>query len=129
MAQMWRGPSAELKEANADLLWAAIHRRNGRLHISCDIDGSGREGTFYELRKQRGEWHRFDLGRVTGETPFIVALNGSHQFTPLDSELVALHAAYIGRLADEIDYQGHDLLKSIAGRADELTEVMSHVRT
>lgn len=128
MTRIWSGPCEALKKAQADPLWAAMHRRNGRLGVACTIEPDGRSGDFYEVVKRRGEWYRHDLGRVSGENPFIVTLNGSHRFTPFDAELRDMHYTYLDRLAGDVEEGLHDLVKAADGAADDLAEVLTHVR-
>ena len=103
MARMWRGPCAALKAAEADPLWAAIHRRNGRIGVFCTVANDGRSASFYSISKSRGEFYQHDLGQAEGADPYLAVLHGSHTFTGYDAELIQLHHEYLARLAEEID--------------------------
>lgn len=120
MAHMWRGPCEALKKASDDPLWAAIHRRNGRQLICCQMEMDGRSALFYRLEKGTdGEWYRYDLGRAEGADPYLTSLWGSHRFTAFDAELLALHLRYVLRLAEEIDDSVHAIVNKLGRMADE----------
>lgn len=105
MPRMWRGHNAELKAAEANPLWALLHRRNGKINISCNVDSQDNTAEFYRIEQGSGRcgtWFRYDLGEVKGVDPMFNCLWGSHRFTPADAELFSLHYQVIlGRL-DEI---------------------------
>lgn len=122
MARMWKGPCESLKAAGADPLWAAIHRRAGRLNIACNVESDGRSATFFRVEKIRGEWYSFDLGRVQGGDPYFTVLAGYRQFTPLDAELIAQNCAYIARQAEEIDIACLTLAGTLSAAVDAFCE-------
>lgn len=128
MAKMWRGPSEALTAAHGDPLWAAIHRRNGKLGVACDTDQDGLTARFYSVTKRGDAWYQHDLGRVEGADPILTALWGSHRFTAPDAELFKFHYAYLDRLFGEIEMTARDVLKRIEGQTYELEDVMAHVR-
>ena len=119
MTRMWRGPCADLKSASTDPLWAAIHRRNGRLGISCNVALDGRSAEFFRIEKRGGDFYQFDLGRVEGGDPMFTVLHGSHEFTPLDPELIELHHAYIERQAEQIVADSRLIAQKLEAAADE----------
>jgi hypothetical protein len=118
MAKIWKGPCEALRRAHADPLWAAIHRRAGRLFVACNIADNGRSGTFYRVEKIKGEWYQFDLGRAEGSDPFSTALAGYRRFTPLDAELVAQNHQYLDRLAEDIVLDGRAIVRTLNQAAD-----------
>lgn len=122
MARMWRGPSAEMKAAEADPLWAKLHRRNGRLGIFCDVDNAGRIASFFRVAQQRGEFYRHELGVVEGADPMLSVLRGSHEFTPLDGDLIQLHHAYLERLAEDIVLDGNSVVSKLGQAVDAFCE-------
>lgn len=99
MTRMWRGPAAELKEAQADPLWAAIHRRGGRLGVACNVESDGRTADFWRVEKRGADFYQVELGRVRGADPYMTVLNGYRRWTPLDAELVSLNVRYLEREA------------------------------
>lgn len=121
MTRMWRGPSESLKAAESNSLWAAIHRRGGRHLVACDVSPDGRSADFYRLQSIKGDWFRFDLGRVEGETPFSTVLAGYRRFTPLDAELLDQNVAYIEQAASEIDRDCLMIAGKLSGAVDSFT--------
>jgi hypothetical protein len=119
MARMWRGPTAELKKAEADPLWAAIHRRAGRLNVFCDAEHDGRTAKFFKLEKRSDGWYRIELDTVRGADPMLTALWGAHRFTPLDAELLQLHHTYLERLAEEIAHDGGSVVLKLGQAVDQ----------
>jgi hypothetical protein len=122
MARMWRGPCAALKAAEADPLWAKLHRRNGRLGVFCNVTSDGRTASFYTISKQRGEWYQHDLGDAAGDDPMLAVLHGSHSFTPFDGDLIQLHHAYLERLAENIVLDGRSVAAKLAQAVDAFCE-------
>ncbi len=129
MAQMWKGPCSRLIAAHADPLWAAIHRRNMKLGIGCEVDNDGRTAHFYSVTKRGGEWYRHDLGRVEGADPTLLALWGSHSFTAPDAELFALHHQYLDRLIQEVQLDAAHVVARINNVLFELEDEIASVRT
>lgn len=119
MPNMWRGPSAELRRAEANPLWAKLHRRNGRLGIFCNSTHDGFTASFYSISKQRGEWYQHDLGEVRGADPMLAVLHGSHTYTPADPELMQIHHAYLEHLAEEIVLDGRLIATKLAKAVDQ----------
>jgi hypothetical protein len=115
---MWRGPVAAMKAAEADPLWAKLHRRNGRLGVFCNVTNDGRSASFYTISKQRGEWLQHDLGEAAGDDPMLTVLHGSHSFTPLDGDLLQLHHAYLESLAESIVFDGGSVVHKLGAAAD-----------
>lgn len=122
MARMWRGSCEALKRASADPLWAAIHRRGGRLQIACTVERDGRSASFFRVEKIRGEWYQYDLGRSEGGDPYSTVLAGFRKFTPLDAELVQQNHAYVERMAHEIADDCQYLVRKLGQCADEFCE-------
>jgi hypothetical protein len=122
MARMWRGPCAALKAAESDPLWSALHRRNGKLGVFCNVSSDGRLAQFHTITKHRGEWYQNDLGEAQGRDPFLTVLRGSHRFTPLDAELLDLHSRYLERLADEIAGDLHAVVTKLGRAVDAYCE-------
>lgn len=118
-ARMWRGPCAALKAAEADPLWNAIQRRNGRLGVFCSVTNDGRSARFFVIQKRRdGDYNQIDLGTAEGETPHLAVLHGSHQFVGYDAELIQLHHAYLERLAEDIVLDGNSVVRKLGMAAD-----------
>jgi hypothetical protein len=115
---MWRGPSAAMKAAEVNPIWAKLHRRNGQLGVFCTVDNDGRQASFYRITKQRGEWYQHDLGESAGDDPMLTVLHGSHTFTPLDGDLLQLHHAYLESLAESIVLDGHAITDRIGQAVD-----------
>ena len=107
-----------MKAAEADPLWAAIHRRNGRLGVFCNTTPDGRRASFFAITKQRGEWYQHDLGEAEGDDPFLTVLHGSHSYAGTDGELIALHHRYLERLADDIVLDGRSVVRKLEAAAD-----------
>jgi hypothetical protein len=129
MSKMWKGPTPALIAAQANSLWAAIHRRNSRLGIFSDTDFAGQKATAFCLSKGRdGEWCRRDLGVVEGDSPLSTAFKLSHEFTEFDAELLSLHHEYVESLADEAVVEARHLVKRIDGQIYDLQDVLSLVR-
>lgn len=122
MARMWRGPCAALKAAEADPLWAKLHRRNAKLGVFCNVESDGRAASFYTISKQRGDFFQHDLGGAAGDDPMLTVLHGSHTFTPLDGDLIQLHHAYLERLAENIADAGQYVVRKLVQCADEFCE-------
>lgn len=116
MTRMWRGPCEALRQASSDPLWAAIHRRGGRLSVACTVAHDGRSADFYRVEKIKGEWYRFDLGRVEGGDPYFTVLAGYREFTPFDPELFEQNHAYLERVAEDVVLDGR-LIASKLGQA------------
>jgi hypothetical protein len=122
MTRMWRGPSERLKAAEADPLWALIHRRNGRLGVACNVDNQSHTAFFYRVEQAGGRcgtWFQYDLGRVEGPDPMFNVLWGSHDFTTPDAELFDLHHRYLLQLADEVADQIHLLDVKLVKACDQ----------
>lgn len=123
MTRMWRGPCDALKAASSDPLWAAIHRRGGRLGVFCNVTHDGKLASFFSVEKIRGEYYQRDIGQARSDgDPYFAVLAGFRQFTPLDPELIALNASYIGRLADEIESDCHMLAVKLDKAVDAYCE-------
>jgi hypothetical protein len=118
MTRMWRGPCEALKATNADALWAAIHRRGGRLNIACNVAHDGRSANFFRVEKIRGEWFQFDLGRVEGGDPYSTVLAGYRRYTPLDAELLTQNHSYLERMAEDIVLDGNAIVAKLGQAAD-----------
>jgi hypothetical protein len=118
MARMWRGPCAALKAASADPLWAAIHRRNGRFGVFCQVANDGRSASFFSVSKQRGDFYQHDLGPAEGADPFLTVLHGSHTYVGYDAELIQLHHAYLERLANDVVLDGGSVAHKLTQAAD-----------
>jgi hypothetical protein len=119
---MWRGPSAAMKAAEADPIWAKLHRRNGRLGVFCTVDNGGRQASFYSISKRGGEFYQHDLGESAGDDPMLTVLHGSHSFTPLDGDLLQLHHAYLESLAESIVLDGHAITDKLGQAVDAFCE-------
>jgi hypothetical protein len=129
MSKMWKGPTPLLRAAHSSPLWAAIHRRNGRLGVFCDSDTTGQALSAFAIRKGRdGEWYRHELGAVESDTPLSAALKLSHEFTPYDADLVSLHHAYIESLAEDVVIDGKALVKRIDAVTEDLQDALNLVR-
>jgi len=122
MTRMWRGPCDALKATSSEPLWAAIHRRGGRLNVACHVEHDGRSASFFRVEKIRGEWYQFDLGRVHGGDPYSTVLEGFRRYTPLDAELLQQNHAYVERLAGEIGDDCAYLVRKLGQCADEFCE-------
>jgi hypothetical protein len=122
VTRMWRGPCEALKSAEADPLWAKLHRRNGRLGVFCNVDQAGRQASFFSISKHRGEFYQHDLGDVTGADPMLTVLRGAHKFTPLDGDLIQLHHAYLERLAEDIVLDGGSIVTKLGQAVDAFCE-------
>jgi hypothetical protein len=118
MARMWRGPSAAMKAAESDPLWASLHRRNACLGIFCNVTNDGRLASFYTISNQRGGPFQHDLGESSGDDPMLTVLHGSHTFTPFDAELMRLHHAYLERMSESIVLDGHSITRKLAQAVD-----------
>lgn len=119
MTRLWRGPSAELKATSSDPLWAAIHRRGGRLNVACHVEHDGRSATFFRIEKVRGDFLQFDLGRVQGRDPYSTVLEGYRRFTPLDTELLQQNHSYVERLAENVVLDGNSLVRKLGRAVDQ----------
>lgn len=122
MPNMWHGPSAELRAAEADPLWAKLHRRNGKRGIFCNTSPDGRTASFYAIQKQRGEWYQHDLGTAQGDDPMLTVLHGSHTYAGVDPELIQLHHRYLERLAEDIVLDCRSVVTKLANAADTFCE-------
>jgi hypothetical protein len=115
MARMWHGPSVELKAAEADPLWAAIHRRNAKLGVFCNTTPDGKAASFYTISGNV----QHDLGTVEGADPMLAALWGSHKFAGYDADLIQLHHSYLDRLAEDIVLDGYAIVRNLCQAVDQ----------
>ena len=127
MSKMWKGPTPLLRAAYANPVWAALHRRNGRLGVCCDTDPTtGCHAEVFVIRKGRdGEWYRQELGAVEGDTPLSTAFKASHEFTPFDAELLTLHHEYIESLAEDAVFETRQLMKRIDSAVEEYADTLA----
>lgn len=127
MAQMWKGPCSALIAAHGDPLWSAVHRRNMKLGVACDVTNDN-TAHFYSISKRGGEWYRHDLGRTEGPDPILNSLWGSHSFTAPDAELFALHHQYVDRLVEQARTEAAHLVARAEKVLFELQDEMASVR-
>jgi hypothetical protein len=128
MARMWQSPTAEMKMAHSDPLYAAIANRCRLQGVFFNTDHTGRAALAFKLTRQRDDWYRHELGAVEGASPLSTALAVAHAFTAFDTALLAQHSEYIERLATDALGESHFFLQNIEGQADALAELLTHVR-
>lgn len=115
MTRMWRGPNAELRQAQNDPLYAEIWRRCGRLGVSAQTDTeTGTRAEVFTVKPASGRCgtlFRHDLGEASGPDPWATALHVALKFTPLDAELISQYGRYLDRQLDDLGFTLRQVLK------------------
>lgn len=113
-AKTWTGPSAQMRKAHNDSLFAEIVRRCGRHGINFDMTHDGQGATLFTLEQARGRcgtWFKNEFGTAGGRDPWATALHIALDHTPLDAELLDQYSRYLDRELDDLSFELRGILK------------------